>query len=54
MYDIWIYATTKHFAEMPIMLLTPAILNVCIYFSIGFENSVVEFIQFYLILAMML
>ena len=54
MYDIWIYATTKHFAEMPIMLIIPAILNLCIYFAIGFQNNVLEFFKFYLVLAMML
>lgn len=53
MYDIWIYATTKHLAEMPVMLLVPLLLNTCIYFAIGFQNNVGEFVEFYLILAMM-
>ena len=36
MYDIWVYAMTKWFAEIPIMLIVPFLINVCIYFSIGF------------------
>ena len=36
MYDIWTYAMTKWFAEIPIMLIVPFLLNVCIYFAIGF------------------
>ena len=54
MYDIWVYAMTKWFAEIPIMLIVTFLINVCIYFTIGFQNRVEEFIQFYLILAMML
>lgn len=36
MYDIWVYAMTKWFAEIPIMLIVPFLLNTCIYFAIGF------------------
>ena len=54
MYDIWIYATTKWLAEMPIMFLVPVLLDVCVYFSVGFSNSVYEFFQFYLVMAMMI
>ncbi len=36
MYDIWVYATTKMLAEIPIMLLVPLILLVVVYPSIGF------------------
>jgi len=53
MYDIWIYATTKMFAEIPIMLFTPMLLNLLIYFSIGFQDKFSEFAAFYLILALM-
>lgn len=53
MYDIWVYATTKMFAEIPIMLFNPALLLVLIYFAIGFCNYISEFAQFYLILALM-
>jgi len=53
MYDIWVYATTKMFAEIPIMLLTPAILVLAIYFAIGFVDSAATFFQFYLIIALM-
>ena len=53
MYDIWVYAMTKWFAEIPIMLIAPLLMNICIYFSIGFQNNVYEFVEFYLIMAMM-
>ncbi len=53
MYDIWIYATTKMFAEIPIMLVTPAILVISIFWSIGFYDSASEFFSFYLIIALM-
>jgi len=43
MYDIWVYATTKMFAEIPIMLLVPLILVVFVYPSIGFQNRLSEF-----------
>ena len=36
MYDIWVYATTKMFAEIPIMLLVTLILILVVYPSIGF------------------
>jgi ABC-type multidrug transport system permease subunit len=53
MYDIWVYATTKMFAEIPIMLVTPLILVVSIFWSIGFYDSATEFFSFYLIIALM-
>jgi len=53
MYDIWIYATTKMIAEIPIMLLVPLILVIFVYPSIGFQDSLKEFSQFYFILALM-
>ena len=36
MYDIWIYATTKMIAEIPIMLLVPLMLVIVVYPAIGF------------------
>ena len=36
MYDIWIYATTKMIAEIPIMLLVPLMLVSVVYPAIGF------------------
>jgi len=36
MYDVWVYATTKMIAEIPIMLITPFILCLLVYFSIGY------------------
>lgn len=53
MYDIWVYATTKMFAEIPIMLFNPLLLLVLIYFCIGFCSYAEEFAMFYLILALM-
>lgn len=53
MYDIWVYATTKMFAEIPIMLFNPLLLLVLVYFAIGFLNYITEFLQFYLILILM-
>lgn len=40
-------------AEIPIMLLVPLILVVFVYPSIGFQDSLKEFAQFYFILALM-
>ena len=53
LYDIWTYATTKMLAEIPIMLLVPLMLVVCVYPSIGFQDRFSEFCKFYLILALM-
>jgi hypothetical protein len=36
MYDVWVYATTKMIAEIPIMLITPFILSLLVYFAIGY------------------
>ena len=36
MYEIWIYATTKWIAELPIATLTPLLFNFIMYFSVGF------------------
>lgn len=53
MYDIWVYATTKMIAEIPIMLLVPLLLLIFVYPSIGFQDKLSEFAEFYLILALM-
>ena len=54
LYDTWIYATTKHLAEMPIMLLVPLLINSTIYPAIGFQTNFAEWCKFYLIIAMMM
>ena len=54
MYDIWVYATTKFIAEIPILLAVPFIFISLLYFAIGFEDSLTEFVKFYLILALMI
>jgi len=53
MYDIWVYATTKMIAEIPIMLFVPLMLLIFVYPAIGFQDSFKEFMSFYLILALM-
>jgi len=54
MYDIWVYATTKLFAEIPIMLFVPFIFLVVLYFGIGFSDKVTLFCEFYLVLTLMI
>lgn len=54
MYDIWIYATTKLIAETPIMALVPAITLVMVYFSLGLTNNFGEFVQFYVLIFMII
>jgi len=44
MYDIWIYATTKLFAELPIMVFIPFLLNCMLYFAIGYQDKLSEFL----------
>jgi len=39
MYDIWVYATTKLFAEIPIMMVVPFVFLVILYFAIGFNDK---------------
>lgn len=53
MYDIWVYATTKLLAELPIMLGVPLLLNFLLYFAVGYQDKTTEFLAFYLALAMM-
>ena len=54
MYDVWIYATAKFFSELPLALARPGIFLSILYFSIGFEDSLTEFIKFYIILELMI
>jgi len=53
MYDVWVYATTKMIAEIPIMLITPFILSLLVYFAIGYQDKASEFFAFYFILLLM-
>jgi len=39
MYDIWIYATTKLIAEIPITLIVPMVFLLITYFAMGLQNS---------------
>ena len=54
MYDIWVYATTKLIAEIPIMLFVPFLFVLMTYFAIGLTDSFTEFFSFYVILFMMI
>ena len=54
MYDIWVYATTKLLAEVPIMLFVPFLFLILLYFAIGFTDSFSLFCKFYLVLVMMI
>lgn len=53
MYKVWVYATTKLFAEMPILLLVPLVLNVMLYWVVGYEDTFLKFAQMYIVLMMM-
>jgi len=54
MYDIWVYATTKLIAEIPIMLIVPFIMLLITYFAIGLRDRFSEFFQYYLVLTLMI
>ena len=54
MYDIWVYATTKLLAEVPIMLFVPFLFLILLYWAIGFTDSFTLFCEFYLVLVMMI
>ena len=54
MYDIWIYATTKMIAETPIMLFISALTNVMIYWSVGYNNDITEWLEFYAFIFMVM
>lgn len=53
LYQIWIYASTKLAAEIPIMLFVPLLLNSLLFWVVGYENRIDIFLQFYLILMLM-
>jgi len=53
LYHTWIYATTKLLAEMPIMLFVPMLLNLLLYFVVGYVDKFTVFMKFYLTLALM-
>jgi len=52
LYQIWVYAMSKLLDELPIMLAFPMLMNLMLYFVVGYEISFLVFIQFYLILMM--
>ena len=54
MYDIWVYATTKLIAEQPVILSIPLVMNILVYFAIGFTDKFSNFMAFYLVLMMMI
>jgi len=54
MYDIWVYATTKFIAEIPIMSFVPFLFLLLIYFAMGLNDSAAQFFEYYLILTMMI
>lgn len=54
MYDIWVYATTKLIAEIPIMSIVPLVFLILTYFAIGLTDSFSQFISFYFILMFMI
>lgn len=54
MYDIWVYATTKLIAEIPIILFVPFWFLVITYFAIGLQDKVTDFVSFYFVLMMMI
>lgn len=54
MYDIWIYATTKLIAEIPIMLFIPGLFLLITYFAFGLTNSATQFLMYYLVLMLMI
>lgn len=47
------YALSKLLAELPLMLFFPMLMNVMLYFLVGFEDSFEVFFYFYLILMML-
>lgn len=53
MYDIWVYACTKWFAEIPISLITPLVFNLVLYFAIGLTDTFSGFFSVYLILLLL-
>ena len=54
MYDIWIYATTKLIAEIPIMLIVPFVFLILTYFAIGLNDQFSQFVAYYFVLMFMI
>lgn len=50
LYQVWIYATTKLLAEMPIMFTVPLVLNAMLYWTVGYEDVFSRFLMMYLVL----
>jgi len=53
LYHIWIYATSKMIAEFPTLLMVPLMMNLLLYFAIGFDDKFETFFKFYLTLVLM-
>ena len=54
MYDIWVYATTKVIAEIPISMVTPFVFLCTIYFAIGLTDAATNFFGCYLVISLMI
>lgn len=54
MYDIWVYATTKLIAEIPIMAIVPFVFLLLTYFAIGLTDSFSNFASFFFVLMFMI
>lgn len=53
LYKIWVYATTKMLAEMPISTFVPLMLCLIIYWAIGFQDVFSTFMLYYVMLFLM-
>jgi ABC-type multidrug transport system permease subunit len=53
LYHVWVYATTKLIAEIPILLFVPMVLNLMLFWTVGYEDTFEKFFQMYLVLMMM-
>ena len=54
MYDIWVYATTKMIAEIPIIAVVPFVFLLITYFAMGLTNTFSGFAAFYFVIMMMI
>ena len=54
MYDIWVYATTKLIAEIPIMCFVPFLFLLITYFAIGLNDQLSQFFAYYFVLMFMI
>lgn len=43
LYEIWIYATSKMIAELPVLLMVPMMMNLMLYFAVGFDDKFTVF-----------